>query len=119
VASITSEFKLKLDGCVPPALGPLNETLLLAKYISKAIVKTPDALVTTFVAISISDVTPATIVFLSSDKNITVRLNAQTDQGHLITAGDYMFLRGTEITAIEVNNSSGTDANLFLFVAGA
>ena len=62
-------------------------------------------------------ITTATVVFISSDQDVSVIYNGSS-QPLLLSAGGYQVLAGTSITTMGVTNNSGLTANLTIWLAG-
>jgi hypothetical protein len=57
-------------------------------------------------------ITTIQLVVLQPTQAVTVRINAQTDQGTPVAAGGLFLCMGTSITAITVDNSSGATVDI-------
>ena len=85
---------------------------------STALVHT-EATGTTDTALSMGDVTTADVVYIKSDKALTLNINVNTGTDIPLDANQPFFMGGTAITALYISNASGSTANVTYFLAGA
>jgi hypothetical protein len=70
-------------------------------------------------SISLGGLTTATIFYIKSDQDITINLNSNSGTDITISANKPALFTGTSITALYGSNASGTDANLYIVLAGS
>jgi len=69
----------------------------------------------TDVAISFCDVTTAGVIFIETDKQISVKLDATTNTPTVVNS---IYLATTPATALFISNANITDANLKITIIG-
>lgn len=72
-----------------------------------------------FVTVPVSPITTIQALILRSDKDVTVRLNGQSDAGIPLKAGGILIVYDCEMTAATVQNQSGDTAHLDGAVLGS
>lgn len=72
-------------------------------------------------SITLGGVSPADVLFIRSDQEITVIINRSTPangEGFTLLEDGFLLLLGASISTLHVSNSSGSEATVEIYVAG-